>query len=107
MPIYEYRCRKCSHEFEELQSSNVKTMKCPKCGGTAGKKMSAAGFVFKGSGFYVNDYKNKSSESSSVPKTGGKDGTVEAAKPAENKTEKKTGSKPALKSKKDSAAKKQ
>ncbi len=106
MPIYEYRCRKCSHEFEELQNSNVRTMKCPKCGGTAGKKMSAAGFVFKGSGFYVNDYKNKSSESSSNPKPESKTATEKDAKPAESKTEKKAESKPVLKAKKDPAAKK-
>ena len=106
MPIYEYRCKKCGNEFEELQSSNVKTMKCPKCGGTAAKKMSAAGFVFKGSGFYVNDYKNKSAESSSLPKTDGKAGAGEGAKTAESKPEKKNESKPAPKAKKDPAAKK-
>ncbi len=106
MPIYEYRCKKCGNEFEELQNSNVKTMKCPKCRGTASKKMSAAGFVFKGSGFYVNDYKNKSSESSSTQKPESKPAAEKDAKPAEGKSEKKTESKPATKPKKDSAAKK-
>ena len=106
MPIYEYRCKKCGNEFEELQSSNVKTMKCQKCGGSASKKMSAAGFVFKGSGFYVNDYKNKSAESSSTPKPESKPSAEQGAKPAESKSEKKAESKPAPKPKKDTAAKK-
>ncbi len=106
MPIYEYRCKKCGNEFEELQGSNVKTMKCGKCGGTAAKMMSAAGFVFKGSGFYVNDYKNKSSESSSAPKTESKPAAGEPAKTAGSKPEKKTESKPVPKAKKDPAAKK-
>ncbi|MEI7903826.1 MAG: zinc ribbon domain-containing protein [Candidatus Firestonebacteria bacterium] len=59
MPLYEYECNKCLNTFEVLQRKNVIKEKCPSCGGVSRKKMSAAGFVFKGSGFYVNDYKGK------------------------------------------------
>ncbi|MCP4594632.1 MAG: zinc ribbon domain-containing protein [bacterium] len=36
MPIYEYRCDRCEHEFEELaRSMNARAkVKCPECGGT-------------------------------------------------------------------------
>ena len=61
MPIYDYKCQKCGNVFEVLQAKDIKTEKCPKCGQTAKKMMSSrVGFIFKGSGFYVNDYKKKS-----------------------------------------------
>ena len=51
MPIYEYRCGKCGHEFEELVRSSEKEMKCAKCGaGGAGRKMSTFAAVVKSSG---------------------------------------------------------
>ena len=63
MPTYGYRCKACGHEFEELQSmSEAPLVKCPKC---AKRKLvrliSGAGLVFKGSGFYLTDYKQKGS----------------------------------------------
>ncbi|WP_288520847.1 FmdB family zinc ribbon protein [uncultured Brachyspira sp.] len=60
MPTYEYKCQKCSNEFEEFQSMTVEAKAdCPKCGGHAKRMISLnSGIIFKGKGFYVTDYKN-------------------------------------------------
>ncbi|HKP29557.1 MAG TPA: zinc ribbon domain-containing protein [Gemmatimonadales bacterium] len=57
MPTYEYRCPQ-GHEFEKFQKmSDTARVKCPVCGKVASRKISGgAGFVFKGSGFYITDY---------------------------------------------------
>ncbi|MFA5199816.1 MAG: FmdB family zinc ribbon protein [Candidatus Omnitrophota bacterium] len=59
MPTYEYQCLSCKHKFEVLQSINEKPKaRCPKCGKKLKKLISsAAGFIFKGAGFYATDYK--------------------------------------------------
>src|SRR6185295_8184308 len=59
MPIYEYRCSSCGHELEALRKfSDAPLVKCPSCGAEAlVKKVSAAGFQLKGSGWYVTDFK--------------------------------------------------
>lgn len=62
MPTYEYVCKDCGYEFEEFQSITAEPIKiCPKCGGEhVVRKISAGGgLVFKGSGFYITDYKHK------------------------------------------------
>ena len=58
MPIYEYRCDACEHAFEEWQKINDPPIrKCPKCGAHRARKLiSASGFQFKGTGWYVTDY---------------------------------------------------
>lgn len=68
MPIYEYQCANCGHQLEELQSfSEPPLTKCPNCGKDTLKKLigSGAGLIFKGSGFYLTDYKNKTASGSS------------------------------------------
>jgi putative FmdB family regulatory protein len=67
MPTYEYECLSCKHKFEILQSITAKPKtKCPKCGKKLKKLISsAAGFIFKGSGFYATDYKKASKPQSS------------------------------------------
>jgi putative FmdB family regulatory protein len=70
MPTYEYVCQKCDHQFDVVQSikDNALTV-CPKdkCGMKKWgkgkiKKMigSGAGLIFKGSGFYITDYRSES-----------------------------------------------
>lgn len=59
MPTYEYECTKCSHKFEEFQNITDKALiHCPKCKGNLRRIISGgAGIIFRGSGFYVTDYK--------------------------------------------------
>ncbi len=65
MPTYQYECMECKHQFEVVQSMKDEPVKnCEKCNGPVRKKFNAAGIIFKGSGFYVNDYKNASKKSS-------------------------------------------
>ncbi len=58
MPLYEFRCPE-GHDFEKFYrsiGSATPEEKCPVCGKVAVRLMSAAGLVFKGSGFYITDY---------------------------------------------------
>jgi putative FmdB family regulatory protein len=71
LPLYEYKCDKCAHQFEKIEKHNAPTtQKCPKCGGKAQRMISAAGIQFKGSGWYVTDYKGKNSGTSTVEGSG-------------------------------------
>ena len=58
MPTYEYKCQTCGYTFEKFQGMNDKPLKkCPKCNGTVQRLISGgAGVIFKGAGFYSNDY---------------------------------------------------
>ena len=61
MPTYEYACRKCGHAFEIFQSMKAATLKkCPECQKLALKRLvgGGGGLIFKGTGFYITDYKN-------------------------------------------------
>jgi putative FmdB family regulatory protein len=61
MPLYEYQCEKCGHRFEKIQKfSDRMVKKCPECGGKVEQMISAPAVQFKGSGWYVTDYANKS-----------------------------------------------
>ncbi|MGC1372682.1 MAG: zinc ribbon domain-containing protein [Candidatus Sulfotelmatobacter sp.] len=61
MPLYEYKCEKCGHQFEKIQKfSDRMVKKCPECGGRVEQMISAPAVQFKGSGWYVTDYANKS-----------------------------------------------
>jgi len=63
MPTYEYRCEACGHQFERFQSIMADPIKrCPECGKAKVKRLigTGAGLIFKGSGFYITDYRDKS-----------------------------------------------
>jgi putative FmdB family regulatory protein len=63
MPTYQYECSACGHSFEQFQSmTDAKLKKCPECGKNKLNRLvgSGSGVIFKGSGFYETDYKNKS-----------------------------------------------
>ncbi|MFN3135069.1 MAG: FmdB family zinc ribbon protein [Candidatus Kryptonium sp.] len=66
MPVYEYQCDSCGYIFEEFHGVNDEPLKiCPKCGGSVRRKISAGvGLIFKGSGFYITDYKRGNSSKS-------------------------------------------
>jgi putative FmdB family regulatory protein len=84
MPTYEYQCEACGHKFERFQSITADPIKkCPECGKNKVKRLIGigAGMIFKGSGFYITDYRDKSYSEKAKAESGGGD-----SKPAE-KTE--------------------
>jgi putative FmdB family regulatory protein len=71
MPLYEYQCEKCGHRFEKIRKfSDRPIKKCPECGGAVNQLISAPTVQFKGSGWYVTDYANKSTSPSSSESSG-------------------------------------
>jgi putative FmdB family regulatory protein len=96
MPTYEYRCKSCGHEFEEVQTmSSEPLIMCPKCAKPTLKRLMSGGvgLIFKGSGFYETDYKKSKSSSSSSKKSKSKPDSK-----SESKSESKSDSKPDSKS---------
>lgn len=68
MPTYEYACPDCGNHFETFQSMKAEPLKkCPKCGKNHLKRLlgTGAGLIFKGSGFYITDYKKNGGSSGS------------------------------------------
>lgn len=89
MPTYDYECDACQHKFELFQNITAEPeKKCPECGKRKLRRLigAGAGFVFKGSGFYLTDYRSESYKK-----------RAEADKPTETKSESKSESKPAEK----------
>jgi putative FmdB family regulatory protein len=80
MPTYEYRCEN-GHDFEAFQKMSDDPLDtCPECGAPAERRISSgAGLVFKGTGFYITDYKRagekKGSEEGGDSKSSGKKGS--------------------------------
>ena len=63
MPIYDYGCRSCGHQFELRQGFDAEPLtECPGCGELAKRKFSVPTVIYKGSGFYTTDYKRKESD---------------------------------------------
>ena len=99
MPLYEYKCVKCGHRFEKIESlSASETKKCPKCGARAKRQHTAPAIQFKGSGWYVTDYAGKGAakagESSGEP-AASKSGDAASENSGDSKKETKAESKPA------------
>jgi putative FmdB family regulatory protein len=60
VPLYEYRCKQCGHQFEKIQSFSAPEEKeCPVCQGELERLISAPAIQFKGAGWYVTDYAGK------------------------------------------------
>ena len=80
MPIYEYQCQSCGHEHEALQKlSDQPLILCPACSQPELiKKISAAGFRLKGSGWYETDFKTGSNKKN----VAGESSAPTVAKPA-------------------------
>jgi putative FmdB family regulatory protein len=68
MPTYEYKCNKCEEVFEVFQRITENPLRvCSVCGGELKRLISGgAGIIFKGSGFYITDYKNSSNTKGSL-----------------------------------------
>ena len=61
MPTYEYECGRCGHHFDQFQGINAPRLrKCPACGKLSLRRLlgTGAGLLFKGSGFYLTDYRS-------------------------------------------------
>lgn len=101
MPIYEYSCRKCGKTIEAIQKFNDPPLKKHQdCGGALTKLVSAAGFQFKGTGWYVTDYARKGNTGDSETRESSKDSTEKTEKkesapktdsPSKESTKKNTG----------------
>ena len=101
MPTYEYRCPACNHDFEKFQRmSDEPVAECPECGAAAERRLSGgAGLVFKGSGFYITDYRSgdyKKAADAEIKSTWKPDSLPESKSPAAKKAdaEKKAAPKP-------------
>ena len=97
MPIYEYACKKCGKTIEVIQKFNDPVLKKhEKCGGALTKLISASGFQFKGTGWYVTDYAKKSgtpASESSEPSAKSDSTSKETPAPAATKPSKETSKK--------------
>lgn len=83
MPLYEYRCKQCGHQFEKIQSFSAPEEKeCPQCHGAVERLLSAPAIQFKGSGWYVSDYAKKGGSMKASA-----DGTKDGAKPESSGSE--------------------
>ena len=88
MPTYDYKCDACGNQFERFQSITAAPIrKCPSCGKNKVRRLigPGAGLIFKGSGFYITDYRSE--------------GYKDAAKKGEAKSETKSDSPSAADSK--------
>ena len=90
MPTYEYRCNDCDHTFEEFQSITSDPLDtCPVCSGTPRRLIGAGGgLLFKGSGFYITDYRSKSSQEKAKAESSKSDTKKSDTKKSETKSKK-------------------
>ncbi|HWN95361.1 MAG TPA: FmdB family zinc ribbon protein [Methylomirabilota bacterium] len=96
MPTYEYACTKCGHEFEFFQSMKDKPLtvcakekcKMKKWGKGRVKKLMSqgAGLIFKGSGFYITDYRSENYKESAKKETSAASGGESKTTGADAKT---------------------
>ncbi len=70
MPTYDYVCGACAHAFEQFQTMSAKKLRrCPKCKKPALERLvgTGAGLIFKGTGFYITDYRKPDAAGDSSP----------------------------------------
>jgi putative FmdB family regulatory protein len=90
VPLYEYRCKNCGHQFEKIQSFSAPDEKeCPVCHGPVERLISASAAHFKGSGWYATDYASKSKRASMKASADGE------SKSSDSKSDSKAADKPA------------
>jgi putative FmdB family regulatory protein len=104
MPTYEYKCDACGYEFERFQPITADPIKrCPECGKAKVKRLigTGAGMIFKGSGFYITDYRSESYNNAAKAEKGENKPAADAKPAGESKpaaAEPKAEAKPAAKS---------
>lgn len=89
MPIYEYACPDCGHADEHMQKlADVPIAVCPTCGSSKYyKKISAAGFALKGTGWYVTDFKGGGGTTKPAEKKAGESSTAAASSSSSSSSE--------------------
>jgi len=107
MPTYEYQCEKCDHRFDLIQPMTDKAITvCPKesCGmkkwgkGRVKRVIGAgAGLIFKGSGFYITDYRSEKYKEAAKKESGATTGDAKPAASTSEAKPKKAETKPAAK----------
>ena len=104
MPTYEYRCKECGHEFEQVQAfTDPALTECPECHGPLRKVFGNVGIAFKGSGFYKNDSRSSSGKGDS---SGSKDSGSSSSSSSDSGSSGSNDSKPSTDSKPSSEPKK-
>lgn len=101
MPTYDYKCKACEHAWEEFQPiTSDPTRKCPSCKKNKAERVisGGGGLIFKGSGFYITDYRSdsykkgadaeKPAASSPKSETGSESKSESSSKPAPAKESK-------------------
>jgi putative FmdB family regulatory protein len=80
VPTYQYACTECGHSFDVVQSFSEDSLSvCPECGGRLRKVYNAVGVVFKGSGFYRTDSREKKPSGASSSDAAAKSTSGESA----------------------------
>lgn len=88
MPTYQYKCKQCDHRFDVFQRITEDPLtECPECHGEIRRVLFPAGVVFKGSGWYVTDYRQGSEKAKYEADTKGE---TPAAASSGDKTETKS-----------------
>ena len=88
MPRYDYQCKECGHQFEVRQSyASEPVANCLVCNSEARRVIHSVPVVFKGSGFYVNDYGKGKGSTTSSPETKSSESGDKAATDADSKTD--------------------
>jgi len=87
MPLYEYLCQNCGHQFERIQKfSDAPIAECPKCGGPVQKLVSSPAFHLKGTGWYATDYARQGDKAASADsKSSAKSETADTKTSTESK----------------------
>jgi len=93
MPIYEYRCDRCGHQFEVIQKFSDNPLEvCEQCQGHLSKLVSQTSFQLKGSGWYITDYARKSGSNAPAKETKSETKTADAPKASTPKADTSTSS---------------
>ena len=87
MPTYDYICNDCEKMYEYFQSmSDAPIKECPECKKNSLRRVisGGTGLIFKGSGYYLTDYKNKKTQSSEEKKSNNKEKDKKSKKKVES-----------------------